>query len=231
MDVLNQQGMNVLELFAGSRSVGRIASRMGMSVCSVDVKPFACIDIVKDIEHLQPSDLPFIPDMIWASPPCTTYSMAAIGHHRHEDGTPKTDFSAKSDRLVKNTLSIIDAFPDVVWYMENPRAMLRKMPFMSPLPEPVTVWYCRYGDTRAKPTDIWTNNRASLMNPCGWHPRGECRNGNRNCHHEAAPRGARTGTQGLSGSYERSRIPEMLCAECLGAAANAITARIEMFAP
>ena len=219
--------MNLLELFAGSRSVGRIASRMGMNVCSVDVKPFQSISIVKDIEHLTVADLPFVPDVIWASPPCTTYSLAAIGHHRHEgSGLPKTDFAAKSDRLVQNTIAIIQAFPNAVWYMENPRATLRNMSFMAQLPEPVTVWYCRYGDKRAKPTDIWTNNRASLMNPCGWHPRGECWNSNEGCHHEAAPRGARTGTQGMTNAYERSRIPEMLCAECLGAALNVKAAQL-----
>lgn len=212
--------MNFLELFAGSRSVGRIASRLGMHVCSVDVKPFTCVDLVKDIEFLRPADLPFTPDVIWASPPCTTFSLAAISTHRHEDGTPKTDFAAKSDRLVQNTIALIRAFPDAIWYMENPRATLRNMAYMHDLPEPVTVWYCRYGDKRAKPTDIWTNNRATLVNPDGWHPRAECWNSNAGCHHERARRGARTGTQGLANDYERSRIPEMLCAECIGAALN-----------
>lgn len=212
--------MNLLELFAGSRSVGRIASRMGMTVCSVDVKPFPHIGLVRDVEFLRPDELPFTPDVIWASPPCTTYSLAAISHHRHEDGRPKTEFAAKSDRLVANTIAILKAFPDAIYYVENPRATLRNMEFMRALPEPVTVWYCRYGDTRAKPTDIWTNNRATLMHPDGWHPRAECWNGNEGCHHEAAPRGARTGTQGLANDFERSRIPEMLCAECIGAALN-----------
>lgn len=220
--------MNLLELFAGSRSVGRIASRMGMNVCSVDVKPFSGITIVKDIEFLRPEDLPFVPDVIWASPPCTTFSLAAISTHRHEGGEPKTDFAAKSDRLVQNTIRLIEAFPQSKWYMENPRATLRTMDYMRRLPKPVTVWYCRYGDKRAKPTDIWTNNLATLENPDGWHPRGECWNGNRNCQHEAAVRGSRTGTQGLKNDYERSRIPEMLCAECLGAALNSQAEHLEL---
>jgi hypothetical protein len=37
-----------------------------------------------------------------------------------------------------------------------------------------------------------------------------CFNGNKNCHHEPAPRGSRTGTQGLKGDYLRSQIPPAL---------------------
>lgn len=214
--------MNLLELYAGSGSVGRIAARMGMNVCSVDIKRFKSITVVKDIEFLTPNDIPFVPDVIWASPPCTTYSLAAISHHRRPDGTPKTEFAEKSDRLVRNTIAVIQAFPGAKWYLENPRATLRNMDFMRPLGKPVTVWYCRYGDKRAKPTDIWTNNLATLDNQDGWHPRSECWNGNKKCQHEPAPRGAKTGTQGLANDYERSRIPEMLCAECLGAALNVL---------
>ena len=78
-----------------------------------------------------------------------------------------------------------------------------------------TVWYCRYGDKRAKPTDIWSNNIYSLFNPNGWNPRAICFNGNINCHHEEAPRGSKSGTQGIKGNYERSKIPYELCKEIL----------------
>ncbi len=88
------------------------------------------------------------------------------------------------------------------------------MEFMIGIPK-TTVWYCRYGDSRAKPTDIWSNNIANLFNPDGWMPRPQCFNGNKNCHHEEAPRGSRTGTQGLKDNYERSKIPYKLCYEIL----------------
>ena len=71
-----------------------------------------------------------------------------------------------------------------------------------------TVWYCTYGDKRAKPTDIWTNIDQ-------WKPKPVCHNGNKNCHHEPAPRGSRTGTQGLKSSYEKSKVPEQLCEDIL----------------
>ena len=38
---------------------------------------------------------------------------------------------------------------------------------------------------------------------------------NRHCHHESARRGARTGTQGKKGSYNRSKIPNELCKEII----------------
>ncbi len=211
--------MKVLELFAGSRSVGKVAEELGYEVFSVDLKPFENIDLVKDIEFLKIEDIPFTPDIIWASPPCTTYSLAAISHHRNKDRTPKTPFAEKSDRLVQNTLNIINQFPNAKYYIENPRATLSKMKFMKGVPYAV-VWYCKYGDTRAKPTCIFSNNIRNIFNPNGWQPRAECWNGNKNCHHEAAPRGSRTGTQGLKNNYERSKIPYELCYEILSNTGN-----------
>lgn len=55
---------------------------------------------------------------------------------------------------------------------------------------------------RCKPTDIWTNHPNPKFKP-------PCKNGDP-CH-VAAPRGAQTGTQGIKGSVDRSRIPEELC--------------------
>ena len=215
----------VLELFAGSRSIGKVADELGYEVFSVDINNFEGIDLVKDIEFLTKDDIPFIPDVIWASPPCTTYSVAAIGHHR-DMGKPKTDFAAKSDRLVLNTLKIIKEF-DCKYFIENPRGYLRKMDFMLGIPK-TTVWYCTYGDTSAKPTDIWSNHIYSLFNQGGWCPRPECYNGNVKCHHESAPRGStikklkekgiivkKGGTQAKKNNYERSKVPYELCKEIL----------------
>lgn len=78
---------------------------------------------------------------------------------------------------------------------------MRKMTWMEGLPR-YTVTYCQYGDSRMKPTDIWTNHPLPRFKP-------PCHNGDP-CH-IAAPRGAKTGTQGLAGSVERSVIPAALC--------------------
>tara|TARA_R110002096_G_C14122024_1_gene680998 strand:- start:99 stop:479 length:381 start_codon:yes stop_codon:yes gene_type:complete len=116
--------------------------------------------------------------------------------------------------LIKEWLKIN---PNMVFFIENPRGMMRHMPWMQEFTR-YTVWYCKYGDDRAKPTDIWTNSTT-------WKPRPMCRNYkydketgaiiDKHCHHESARRGAKTGTQGKKGSFNRSKIPQQLCEEIL----------------
>lgn len=210
--------MNLLELFAGSRSVGKEAEKQGFNVFSSDINPFENIDYVIDINSFDVSKVPFIPDVIWASPPCTYFSVASIGKHWNKDHTPKSKNALKGVIFVQSTLNIIEHFkkinPNVIFFIENPRGKLRKLPVVSGLNR-TTVWYCSYGDIRAKPTDIWSNHIESMFNPNGWKPREQCFNGNKNCHHQPAPRGSKTGTQGLKGNYNRSKIPNELCKEII----------------
>lgn len=202
--------VNLLELFAGSRSVGNVADSKGINVFSVDWTAYDKIDLAIDIEQLKIYDVPFTPDVIWASPDCTTYTIAAISKHRN--GTePKSDYAKKCDNVNKHFISLINFWliknPSMVFFIENPRGMMRKMPFMQNFKRH-TVWYCTYGDDRAKPTDIWTNSNT-------WIPRPMCHNGNKNCHHQPAPRGSKTGTQGKKGSFNRSKIPLELCQDII----------------
>lgn len=211
--------MNVLELFAGSRSIGNVCDELEHNVFSSDINAFDKIDYVTDINTFDVLKVPFIPDFIWASPPCTYFSVASIGKHWNKNHTPKSDNALKGVQYVKSTLKIINYFlkinPNLVWYMENPRGKLRKLEIVKGLPR-TTIWYCKYGDFRAKPTDIWSNNIYNPMfKPNGWKPKEECFNGNKDCHHEAAPRGSRTGTQGVKGNYNRSKIPYLLCKEII----------------
>jgi len=198
--------MKVLELFAGSRSFSKVAEQMGMETFTTDYKDFDKIDYVCDILDFDVLKVPFKPDIIWASPPCTTFSIASCSTHWTPDKKPKTEKCLKGIQMIKKTLEIIDYLKPKFFYIENPRGLLRKMSFMQKVGIRNTVTYCQYGDSRMKPTDIWTNN-------INWKPRLMCKNG-MPCH-ESAPRGSKTGTQGLKGNYERSIVPEELCREIL----------------
>lgn len=203
--------MKVLELFAGTRSIGKAFEAQGHEVFSVEWdKKHENINLYADIGKVTAEmilDLFGKPDIIWASPDCTSYSIAAISHHRtrEEDGNlaPKSDYAKFCDEVNQHVIRLIEELQPTYYFIENPRGGMRKMNFMKHLPRH-TVWYCTYGDTRAKPTDIWTNHPNPNFKPV-------CRNGNKDCHHAPAPRGAKTGTQGLKGSVERSKIPQELC--------------------
>ena len=83
--------MRVLELFAGTRSIGTAFENRGHQVYSVEWdKAFSKIDLYEDILNVQASDILDKfgrPDVIWASPDCSTYSIAAISHHRIREKT------------------------------------------------------------------------------------------------------------------------------------------------
>lgn len=205
--------MKVLELFAGQRSIGKAFEKNGHEVYSIEWdKRHDNINWYIDIGTISAEDIieKFgIPDVIWASPDCTSYSIAAISHHRtkEEDGNLKavSDYAKFCDKVNKNVMKLIDDLlelnPKLIYFIENPRGGMRKMNFIKDKPR-YTVTYCQYGDERMKPTDIWTNHPNPDFKPM-------CKNGD-SCH-VSAPRGSKTGTQGRKGSIERSLIPEKLC--------------------
>lgn len=202
--------MKVLELFAGTRSIGKAFEARGHEVFSVEWdKDFENIDLYEDISKLTAEQVLNSfgkPDVIWASPDCTTFSVAAISYHRRlneitKSLEPVTEYAKFCDDCDIHVIELIKELNPKYWFIENPRGAMRKMAWMKDLPR-YTVTYCQYGDTRMKPTDIWTNHPNPQFKP-------PCKNGNK-CH-VAAPRGSRTGTQGLKTSKIRSAIPYQLC--------------------
>jgi|TARA_Y100000310_G_scaffold341551_1_gene441051 hypothetical protein len=204
--------MKLLEICAGSTELSLYAKTKGVKTTTVDIKQFGNIDIVMDAEDI---DLGMLLDydVVWFGTMCTSYSIAACGHHRNENYEPQNDFGIKCDRMNTNIVNLFKEVerinPDFIWYIENPVGILRKMPFMRGLNR-TTITYCSYGDTRMKPTDVWSNNIYDMFNLDGWQPRNKCFNGNTKCQHEAAPRGSSTGTQGLKDNHERSKMPKEL---------------------
>jgi site-specific DNA-cytosine methylase len=201
--------MKVLELFAGTRSIGKAFESKGDEVYSIEWdKQHENINWYTDILEVSAKDIIErfgYPDVIWASPDCTSYSIAAISHHRtrEEDGNlaPESEYAKFCDKVNIHVLNLIKELNPKYYFIENPRGGMRKMRFMKDLPRH-TVTYCQYGDKRMKPTDIWTNHPNPKFKPM-------CKNGD-SCH-ESAPRGSKTGTQGLKNSKERSIIPKELC--------------------
>ena len=200
----------MLDLFCGTKSMAKAFERAGWETYTVDweekFEPTLCCDVntltVDKIIDLCGG----VPDFVHMSPDCTSYSIAAIFHHRNknketgelEAATEYAEFCDKTNAYIIDL--IVNKLKPKYYTIENPRAGMRKMSFVKDLPR-YTTTYCQWGDTRMKPTDIWTN----LPNPnfpC-------CKNGDK-CH-ESAPRGSQTGTQGIKGSKDRSRIPDALC--------------------
>lgn len=203
--------LTVLELFAGTRSISKAFEYKGHETFSIEWdKNFKNISLYEDINNVTAEDIiklcKGVPDIIWASPDCTTYSIAGIGHHRRKNKitgelNPISEYAKFCDKTNKYVINLIEELNPKYYFIENPRGGLRKMNFMKNLPR-YTVTYCQYGDFRMKPTDIWTNHPNPEFKPA-------CKNG-ASCH-EAAPRHSRTGTQRLKSAKERSVIPQQLC--------------------
>lgn len=202
--------LKVLELFAGTRSVSKAFEANGHETFSIEWdKSHPDIDWYVDLNEVTAKDILERfgqPDVIWSSNDCTTFSVAGIGIHRTKNlGTgnldPKTEKAEKADKLNNHVFNLIRELKPALYFIENPRGGLRKMNYIQDFPR-YTLTYCQYGFPYMKPTDIWTNHPDPQFKP-------PCKNG-APCH-EKAPRGSRTGLQGIQGSKCRSVIPPKLC--------------------
>ncbi len=133
-------GLKVLELFAGTRSIGRAFERRGHEVFSIEWnKDFENISLYKDISELTAQEIIDSfghPDVIWASPDCTTFSIAAISHHRRkneETGNldPVSDYAKFCDNVDTHVLELIRELKPKYWFIENPRGGMRKMTWIT----------------------------------------------------------------------------------------------------
>lgn len=211
--------MRVLDLFAGLKGWSEPFRERGHETFSIDLNRKFDVDMHIDILNLQPDQLPWFPDIVLASPPCEGFSVMQIGRNWHGSGcaddcsncvehAPKTEKAVLAMSLVQKTLELIDILEPTFFVIENPRAKLRKLPMMQKF-DLRTVTYCKYGERRMKPTDLWGGFPPALQ----LHP--ICKNGDP-CH-IAAPRGSTTGSQGMD-SAESAKIPRLLALDvCLTA--------------
>jgi hypothetical protein len=198
--------MKTLELFAGSRSFSKVANDYGFKTYTTDISPYENINQVADIFHFDlDKAITYLggkPDIIWASPPCETFSIASVSHHWYKDRRAKSKQAKRGLEIIRLTIDIIQYVKPKYWFIENPRGILRKLYILKQY-ERKTITYCSYGDDRMKPTDIWTN--------LNWTPKPMCKRSERHlCHHKSYPRGS------SDGSYRKMRgqhIPPKLFVE------------------
>lgn len=180
----------VVELFAGSATFTKEARRAGLKAVSTDLVNYGSIDVVGSLldDKVFRQLVRLKPDVIWASPPCTGFSIASAGKSFHttilydKKGKPVRTYFPKSQSaalgiaLALRTWEYIDAVTkarggeEPVYYIENPRGLMGKVGLMDRAPILRTITQCSYGHVGMKPTSIWTNN-------IHWTPRAMCRNG------------------------------------------------------
>lgn len=203
--------MRILELFSGTGSVGTVARQMGHATLSVDSEPCLEPTLCANILTMDFKSLP-VPDFIWASPPCTTYSYAAIWFkHRDSEGRALTKDARQADRILRRTMRIIRYFqgknPALRFCVENPRGYMRKQPAVRRLTRQTTS-YNNYGYPVCKATDFFTNYALELpaarRSPSDLRICGSNMVGIRN----ALPRSQRKGPEALSRTL--GRIPPRL---------------------
>ena len=198
--------LKVLELFCGTKSLSNVAKEMGMEVFTSDVNKRFRPDYRVNILLFDVHRVPFKPDIIWASPPCTWFSVASAWKHWNKDYTPKTLHAQLAINIIERTLEVIRYFDPPVWYLENPRGILRKLGIMDGFLRH-TVTYCSYGDQRFKPTDIWSNDGL-------WTPRAMAK--------VSDALHVPNGTVLLNTPAKRAVLPPILCGEILLSSAKNI---------
>ena len=206
--------MNVLELFSGTGSVGKVCEMLDWNVVSVDmILPATHKCDIMDFDYKQYPRDHF--DIIWASPPCTNYSKLQdcwIGRMRKGQIYTKEVQEQEmnnDDKLVLKALEIIEYFNPHWWFIENPAgSRMKERPFMKNLHNYV-VDYCMYSDWGyRKRTRIWTNR--TDFNPLLCNK--QCGNMIDNLHKTNlgnSERKLRTEGNGVS-QHEAYRIPEKL---------------------
>lgn len=161
--------LKVLELFSGTGSVSNAFEKRGHKTFRVDWSKDFYADLYTDIEFLKADTILKMfgrPDVIHLSPDCSTWSMQSISRHRRRDEFGNlvaiSEYAKKSDRVDINAMRLLRDLQPYVWFIENPRAAMRKAPWIQWAPRNTTT-YCQYlkdlplEQRRMKPTDLWCN--------------------------------------------------------------------------
>jgi len=199
----------VIDLFSGLGGFSQaFENNTSWTVVTVDIEDRFNPDIQADVLDLRPGDLPDA-DVILASPPCTTLSIAGNHTDHYVDGEPESQVAKNHVALAYHTVGLIEALAPDYWFLENPRGRMRRY-----LGKPTgEITLCQYGYDWQKPTDLWGEHPPSLdYRTC---PKGaEC--------HAAGPSGFDSDeeTTHERDSAERAKLPAELSESILHAVEN-----------
>lgn len=151
----------MLELFCGMKCAGEVF-KTKYDVISLDYNPeFNAThteDILKwDYTIYKPNTF----EVLWASPDCTTWSLATGGKYRTKANILSTLPKGKdAEKMIDRLIEIIDYFKPTYWFIENPRALLQYYPAMIELEKnnyKTLVYYGNHDWGFPKATHIWSN--------------------------------------------------------------------------
>lgn len=180
----NAKFMKMIELFSGMGDISKSFIDEGGESYRVDWSSKIEAELHQDVSKMTVEDVISlcngIPDVVWASPQCTTYSIATHCHRTLIEGlVPKTELAKHDDKVNIHLWNLIDqllALGTRYYFVENPRGRMRHMPFVKDRTR-YTLTYCSYGKKGnangyteqyiMKPTDIWTNYpNPQFLPPC-----------------------------------------------------------------
>ena len=126
--------MRLLELFCGTKSVGKIFEEAGYEVVSLDYNP--SFDATHTCDILTWNYTTYAPDyfdVIWASPDCTTWSLATGGKYRLKSSiyglnNERQDKATIGNNMVLKVIEILKYFQPNSWFIENPIGLMQYFP-------------------------------------------------------------------------------------------------------
>ena len=154
----------LLELFAGTKSVSRVARRQGWDCVSLDICGRHAPDLQMSILDFDESAYPRDAfHFIWASPPCEAFSIAKVRGRGGCAQLLEADM-VKAEALVAKTTRILAHFSAAHYCVENPkgsrlwsREVAREL-----LARSVLVSYCQFGYNYRKTTRLAVSFPLSL---------------------------------------------------------------------
>lgn len=159
----------LLELFCGTKSVGKVFKVDDYEIISLDYNKKFDATHTEDILNWDYTIYPVgYFDVIWASPDCTTWSIATGGKYRIKESiyglnNAHQDKATIGNNMILKVIEILKYFQPNAWFIENPRGLLKYFP---PLVDFITeynafmnlVYYANYNNWDfPKPTNIWSN--------------------------------------------------------------------------